>query len=208
MGGGLMGDASKTDGAVKPLLAGCGILASEIRLLAEKNGWCLDYDFLPPALHVDLALLAGSLTDCLARNRGRDMLVFYGCCHPLMDQMLEDAGTFRTAGQNCVEMLLGPERYQHELGQGAYFLLEGWARHWDTVTTKTFGPNRDVLRDILQGDRTYMLALVTPCSGDYSAAAGEAAAQAGLPLRWMDVKLDRLEQVLSTAMARRRAGRA
>jgi hypothetical protein len=203
-----MGVPAKLDGNVKPVLAGCGILAKEIRLLAEKNGWRLDFDFLPPALHVDLGLLAGSLTDCLARNRGRDVVVFYGCCHPLMDQMLEEAGTFRTAGQNCVEMLLGPERYQQELGQGAYFLLEGWARNWDTVTTKTFGPNRAVLRDILQGDRTYMAALVTPCSSDYSEAAEEAAAQAGLPLRWMDVKLDRLERNLGEAVARRLAGGA
>lgn len=189
-------------GTVKPVLAGCGILAKEIALLARKNGWQLDCDFLPASLHVDLRRLAKSLTACLTRNSDRDTFVFYGCCHPLMDEILESANTFRTTGQNCVEMLLGPERFQRELEHGAYFLLENWAQNWDAVATQTFGPNRDILRQIMHGDRSYVLALSTPCSGDFSKAATEAARQSGLPLRWMDVNLDHLEQVLAAAVAR------
>lgn len=117
-----------------------------------------------------------------------------------MDRILAEAGTTRTAGQNCVEMLLGHERFVAELSAGAYFLLEDWARRWDHVLTCTLGPNRAIAREIFQGDRRYMLAIRTPCSGDFRLEAEEAAASIGLPLRWTDAGLEHLEKVLVDAL--------
>lgn len=70
--------------------------------------------------------------------------------------------------------------------------------------TATFGINREVIREIYQGDRGYLLCITTPCSGDFRDEAEEAGRLVGLPLRWLDVSLDHLEWVLSEAIMRKR----
>jgi len=185
------------------LLLGCGILQREIRFLIEKNGWPLETHFLDSALHIDFDKLSQALTATLKQHQERETIVFYGACHPLMEKMLTSANTFRTVGQNCVEMLLGPERFTNELEQGAFFLLEEWARRWERIVTATFGTNREVIREIYQADRGYLLCLSTPCSGDFRGEAEEAGRLVGLPLRWLDVSLDHLESVLITAIAQK-----
>ena len=189
--------------AEKLLLIGCGILKREVRWLIEKNHWPVDTAFLDSALHIDFDKLLKKLTSALARHQGRNAIVFYGTCHPLMEKTLEEAGTFRTPGQNCVEILLGHELFTEELSKGAYFLFEDWARRWEHITTITFGNNPTVARDIFQGDRKYMLCLRTPCSSDFTAQAEQAGRMMGLPVRWMDVPLDHLESVLQTAITRK-----
>jgi hypothetical protein len=131
------------------------------------------------------------------------VIVFYGACHPLMEKILDSAGTFRTGGQNCVEMLLGDGLFTAELEQGAFFLLEEWARCWERIVTATFGTNWDVIREMYQGDRNYLLCISTPCSGDFRGEAEEAGRLVGLPLRWMEISLDHLETVLQEAINRK-----
>jgi hypothetical protein len=186
-----------------PLLLGCGILRKEIRFLIEKNGWLLDTHFLDSSLHIDFDKLSQALTAALCHQAERDTVVFYGACHPLMDKMLAAAGTIRTEGQNCVEMLLGHERFTAELEQGAFFLLEEWAQRWEQITTATFGTNPQVIRELYQADRNYLLAIRTPCSGDFREPAEEAGKLVGLPLHWLDVSLDQLEAVLQEAIIRK-----
>lgn len=188
------------------LLLGCGILAKEVRYLIEKNGWAMDTDFLDSSLHINFEALAGALQAGFARNAGREVVVFYGCCHPHMEKMLDAAHTFRTEGQNCVEMLLGPDKFMEELSNGAFFLLEDWALRWDEAIGKTFGDNPAVVKEIFQLSSKYLLCLRTPCSGDFTQAAEHVGDRTGLPLRWLDVDLDFLEGVLRQAVARRKAG--
>lgn len=187
-----------------PLLLGCGILRNEIRFLIEKNGWRLETHFLDSSLHINFDKLSLALTTALRQHTGREIIVFYGACHPLMESILQTAGTYRTVGQNCVEMLLGPERFTRELEQGAFFLLEEWAEHWEQIVTATFGTNRKVIKEMYQGDRSYLLCVSTPCSRDFSAAAKAAGHLVGLPLRSMEVSLDHLEAVLQEAIDRNR----
>lgn len=191
------------------LLVGCGILRKEIAFLIEKNHWPLELALVDSALHVDFERLEKALRGSLrkAGAHGREAIVFYGCCHPRMDEILEQARTFRTPGQNCVEIVLGRERFMAELTGGAFFLFEDWARHWDRVTDATFGPNRTIMREIFQGTHRYILALRTSCSGDFSAEAQEVARQIGLSLRWTDVALDHLEAVLRETIERKRRER-
>lgn len=187
----------------RQLLLGCGILRKEIHFLVEKNAWPLDTYFLDSSLHIDFDKLSQALTAALRHQADRETVVFYGACHPLMDQILAAAGTFRTDGQNCVEMLLGHGRFTAELEQGAFFLLEEWAQRWEQITAATFGTNPEVIRELYQSDRNYLLGITTPCSDNFQAEAEQAARLAGLPLRWLDVPLDHLETVLQEAINRK-----
>ncbi len=189
------------------LLLGCGILRKEIKFLIEKSQWPLDTSFLDSALHIDFEKLAASLKSALARHSGRNILVFYGACHPLMEQIVEEAGAFRIPGQNCVEMLLGHDLFAEELEKGAFFLMEDWARRWDFIMARTFGENQEVVRDIFRGDRKYLSCLTTPCSGDYRVEAERAGRMVGLPLRWMHASLDNLESILQAAITRKEGER-
>jgi hypothetical protein len=190
------------------LLAGCGILQKEVRFLNEKNGWGLDFAFLDSSLHCSLCKLADSLNGCLKVHKDRDLIVLYGACHPLMDQILHSAGTFRTEGQNCVEQLLGHDLFTKELVKGAFFLMEDWALRWDYIMKRSFPSCRpEILREIFHADRTRFLALRTPVSDDFTVQAEEVAAKMDLPLEWMDVSLDHLEQVLLDAINRKKQDR-
>jgi len=185
------------------LLIGCGILKKEVNFLIAKNGWPVDTFFLDSALHVDFDGLSSTLTTALKKYSERDIVIFYGACHPLMEEMLDTAKTHHTRGQNCVEMLLGPARFNAELKTGAFFLLEEWACRWEPIITETFGPNRQVAREIIQADRSFLLAVKTPCSGNFETEAEAAGRLVGLPLRWAEAELDNLEEVLSAAIERK-----
>jgi hypothetical protein len=188
-------------------LVGCGILRKEVDALVAKNGWNVETEFLDSALHNYLNRLSKELDGALTRDEqaGRDTVVFYGSCHPQMDNILQQHHTLRTHGQNCIVMLLGHELFMEELAKGAYFLLEDWALTWKPMLTQAFGDNVAVLREIFQGSHKYMVAIRTPCSGDFKAAAEAAAAYVGLPLQWRDVGLEHLEAVLADAMARKQS---
>ncbi|MBI4995296.1 MAG: DUF1638 domain-containing protein [Rhodocyclales bacterium] len=184
-------------------LVGCGILHKEVDYLVARNGWNVETEFLDSALHNYLNRLAKELDGALTSDEqaGRDTVVFYGSCHPQMDSILQRHDTVRTHGQNCIVMLLGYELFMKELAKGAYFLLEDWALTWEPMLTQAFGDNRKVLREIFHSSHKYMIAIRTPCSGDFKAAAEAAAAYVDLPLQWLDVGLEHLESVLAEAIA-------
>jgi len=178
-----------------PLLLGCGILAREIEWLARQNGWPLECQFLSPSLHIHLGQLARELQAALERSREREIIVFYGMCHPMLERILAPYQARQVGGENCVEMLLGRERYLAELAGGAFFLMEDWAMGWDSAILATFG-GLGLAREIFQSSHTCLLGLRTPCSADFRAAAEAAARSVGLPLRWLDCGLEHLENVL------------
>jgi hypothetical protein len=188
----------------RTVLVGCGVLEREIRSLIEKNDWPLETYFLDSALHCELDKLSASLTAALDEQRGRDTIVFYGCCHPLMDEMVGRAGAIRTEGQNCIDMLLGNARFSEELANGAFFLLEEWAERWADIIAATFGTaDVEIIREIFHEDRQHLLCIRTPCSGDFSVQAEAAGALVDLPVRWTDATLDNLERVMLQAITER-----
>jgi hypothetical protein len=189
------------------LVIGCSILENELRFLAEKNGWNIDFIFLDSSHHCELDKLMNSLVNEIEKHKNRDRLILYGACHPMMDRMLAKASISRMEEQNCIEMLLGRKKFQEELLKGAFFLLEDWAKRWDHILSKTFPKCRpEIVREIFQIDRKFLLAIQTPCSGDFSRMAREAADKVDLPLRWMETSLDHLEHILKKAIETKGTG--
>jgi len=188
----------------KVFLTGCGILKKEINLLIRKNDWPVETQFLSSELHADYGSLADALQQVLCEHRKENTVVFYGYCHPWMDEMVGKTGARRTLGQNCAEFLLGPEIFTRELENGAFFLFEEWTHDWDKMIAKSLGTdNREVIRDIFRTDRRYLLCLRTPCSSGFSERAGIIGDAVDLPVRWMDVTLDHLESVLQNVLYRK-----
>ncbi len=194
-----------TESADKLVLVGCSILHQEVDYLIRKNNWAIQTHYLNSALHNYFNRLETELNKALIEENGKGNkpLVFYGSCHPLMERFLEKNHTCRTSGQNCVVMLLGYDRFMQELSQGAYFLLEDWALTWEPMITECFGSNIEIVREIFHTGHKYMLALKTPCSGDFVEAAQQAAEFVDLPLHWLKVDLNELERVIDQAIEQR-----
>ena len=189
------------------LLVGCGILHKEVDFLIQKNGWKVETQFLHSSLHNYFDRLYKELDGALDldEKNGRRTIVFYGACHPKIDNILDKHHTLRTQGQNCIVMLLGYEKFMQELELGAYFLVEDWALTWEPMITEAFGKNIAVIREIFHSSHKKIIALRTPCSTDFTEAAEAAAAFIDLPLEWMNVDFDHLEAVLADAMERQQA---
>ena len=180
----------------KIICIGCGILQKEVACLIVKNRWSLETHFVCSSLHVDFERLASALNKQLSKFREERVVVFYGTCHPLMGKFLARRQRLRTEGQNCIEMLLGKERFTHELKGGAFFLLEDWARRWEFVTGKINLGDASTRAEIFRQGHSRFLAIRTPCSSDFSVEAEAISQEIGLPLEWTDVTLDNLERVL------------
>ena len=187
------------------VLLGCGILHKEVDALIAKNGWPLKTRYLTSALHYRLNHLSTKLDAALddAECANQDTIVLYGECHPQMSCILDRHCTLRTEGQNCIVQLIGYDLFMKELSRGAYFLLEDWARTWEPMISATFGNHLEVMREIFHSSHKCLLAIRTPCSSDFTAAAEAAARFVDLPLEWMDVNLDHLESVLADAITRK-----
>jgi len=170
--------------------------------LIRKNDWAVQTRWLQSELHSRVELLGRALHEALAEEEGagRSALVFYGSCHPRMDTILSSHRACRLEAQNCIAMLLGPDRFMDELERGAYFLLEGWALTFDEALASAFGTHTSVIREIFHDSHTRMVALRTPCSGDFADAAAAAARTVDLPLEWLDVDLGHLERMLGDAV--------
>lgn len=185
-------------------IVGCGILQKEIRFLISNNGWGLATAFLPSGLHVNFEKLQNGLEKSLAAHDGQTAFVFYGACHPCMDQILKQADVIRTPGQNCVEIYLGHEIFSRELEQGAFFLFEDWALHWKEIIGEVMPGNPEIMRSIFRGAHKYLLAIRSPCCGDFSAEAAAVSEMTGLELRWLDAGLENLEACLSATITNSR----
>lgn len=176
----------------QPVLVSCGILEKEIRHIITINHWPLEQVYVPSGLHVDFDRLQNSLEKCLAQHANAPVMVFYGACHPLMDRCMEKAHAVRTPGQNCVDIYLGHDFFCSELENGAFFLFEDWALHWEHIVGKLMPGNPDIMRSIFRDAHKYLLAIRTPCSGDFSAEAARISEMTSLELRWIDAGLEHL----------------
>jgi hypothetical protein len=188
------------DMAEKLTLIACGILHKEIDSLIAKNNWPVTPVYLPSGLHTDFGKLRNSLENILAVHAGENCVVFYGCCHPLMDTILDTAHTCRTAGQNCVDIYLGHEAFCRDLADGAFFLFEDWALHWGAIIGGSLGLPSLVMREIFSSAHTHLLGIRTPCSGDFSTQAEDISRQTSLELKWVNIGLEHLEQTLEAVI--------
>ncbi len=189
----------------RPVLISCGILKREIKMLVQKNQWAVKLRFLDSSLHIDFDRLHKVLTGALSKERGQKKVLVYGTCHPRMDDLLLDAHAARTPGQNCVELLMGKERFTEELSRGAFFLFEDWARRWEEISYRYF-KNWEVMREIFQDAHRYILCIRTPCSTNFETDARELSEWLGLPLVWEDFDLNQLEKTLQTSISRAMEG--
>ena len=173
----------------------CDVLRKELEYLTKKNRWSIAPTFLSSNLHVSLDSLERALLHALDRPQPSDCMI-YGVCHPRMDRICADRHIVRTPVQNCIEMLIGKSMFTSLLEDGAFFILEQWAFHWNTIASEVFIGSPSSRYEILKEEHEYILCLRTPCSTNFYKEAEAVSEETGLPLQWRDVSLHHMEEVL------------
>lgn len=126
-------------------------------------------------------------------------MLIYGACHPLLNKILTKYRAIRTPSQNCISMLLGNQRFETLLKEGAFFLLEDWAKRWDIISQCVFRSN-EIAKDILHLSHSHFMAIRTPFSSDFSKEALHVSNSIGLPLYWLETDLKHLESIIEKTM--------
>jgi hypothetical protein len=182
-----------------PLIA-CAIFASEFRRLPESLRDRFEVRFLDSMLHMVPEELDRRLARELPED-GRPAALLYGDCSPHMREYSGTLDRARTGGCNCIEILLGSERYRHLLRDGAFFLMPEWAVRWEEVFQKHLGLGDPALaRDFMKDNAREIVYLDTGGGPPPEGLLADISGHLGLPVRVERTGLDRLEAALRTAL--------
>ncbi|AAW40470.1 PAS domain-containing sensor histidine kinase [Dehalococcoides mccartyi] len=69
-------------------------------------------------------------------------IIIYGSCHPELNSLLDmycDSNIRKIEGNNCWEMLLGPERVEKYLSQNSWLGNNSFLTKWNREVSKSFG---------------------------------------------------------------------
>jgi hypothetical protein len=186
--------------AERILLIACAIFASEFGRLQASLRDRFDVRFLDSMLHMVPEELDCRIGEALA-GTDRPAVLLYGDCSPHMREFARSPDRSRTAGCNCIEILLGSERYRDLRRNGAFFLMPEWAQRWEEVFKQHLGLGDPALaRDFMRDSARELVYLDTgsgPLPGELLE---EISLFLGLPVRVERTGLDGLETALRTAV--------
>jgi len=123
----------------------CGIFEKEIEALRSELGFPFEAHCLGAGLHVDfddlkMALLA-ELEKC--RADGSDgIIVVYGQCLPLMEEIMRPYRAALIECQNCVDAFITRKGMEKKARDGLFFYLSpGWLDAWKDIFRRlNWGP--------------------------------------------------------------------
>jgi hypothetical protein len=175
-----------------------------VELLRQAHWQDHELRFLPSMLHMHPERLASSLGSILdgELKQGHRVVLIYGDCCARMSALEAMPGVVRTRGQNCFELLLGPEEYRRLSREGAFFLLPEWARRWKEIFAYELGLNRDNATGLMREMHRKLVYLDTGLAPAPETALGECAEYCGLPFDVLPVSLERLRLAIEEALLR------
>ena len=182
----------------------CSIFKKEIEALQASGELDLPVEYLNSMLHMVPAKLESRLQEALDSVRvldpDREVVMAYGDCCGHMDTFEAEAGTSRTEGINCCEIILGRDTYRKLRREGAFFLMPEWALSWKQVFIGQLGLRGPCARTFMQEMHTRLIYLDTGSLPVPHADLAEASEFLGLPLEILPVSLDPLLANLKQAL--------
>ncbi len=119
-----------------PLIISCGIFKAELEYLLKEEEINAEVLFLDAALHVNFDRLKSRLVQALeeSKERGAEIRVFYGYCHPDMLKIMEQYGAKKIDAVNCIEAIAGREEVRTINAEAkTFFLTAGWINNWENI---------------------------------------------------------------------------
>ncbi len=179
-----------------PLCIACSIFRREIEALQASGRLDLSVEFLNSMLHLVPEELESKLLEALQSARagdpGREIAMVYGDCCGHMETFAAQAGTARTGGINCCEIVLGSETYRRLRKEGAFFFMPEWTLRWKAVLKSQLGLLGPEAKTFMREMHTRLIYLDTGLIPVPRAELDEASEFLGLPVEILAVSLDPL----------------
>jgi hypothetical protein len=196
-----------------PLIVGCGALASELRavLIAAGLDQAVEVRYLPAHFHNRPERIVPALSEALADDAGRQVLVAYADCGTggALDRFVaERPNTTRLPGAHCYELFAGADLFAAlaDAEPGTFYLTDYLAKHFDPLVWQGLGLDRHPeLRDAYFGNYRRVV-LLSQSEGASVVEAGRVAAeQLGLEFQHRHVGRTGLADAVAVVVSRRAA---
>ncbi len=185
----------------KTVCVACSIFRTELDALRAAGELDLPVRYLDSMMHLYPKRLDRALSSVLEKGgqRGQATVLLWGDCHPHMNEHGALPHTRRVQGTNCLEILLGRERFRELLQKGAFFLLPEWVRRWREIFAQGLGLDREISGELLRELHTHFIYIDTGLVPAPIEILDEISAYFGLPWETVEVGLDGLREGLAKA---------
>lgn len=147
----------------KTVCIACSIFRNELDEFISKNELKLDVEYLTSMLHMNPELLEIKLLEKkekLQKKYNKILLLFGDCC-PNMLTIEKEKQVCRTDGINCIEIVLGKEKYEKLRRDGVFFLMPEWTLRWKEVFKHELKLKSDVVKEFMQEFHTKIIYIDT-----------------------------------------------
>ncbi len=141
----------------------CSIFKRELEMLQDRGDLDIEVRYLDSMLHIYPDKLYKLLESVLQREvrQDRQILLLFGGCHPFMKEQETLPGVSRVQGMNCIEIMLGHDKYKRLRKEGAFILLPEWTQRWREIFNHELGLNQKVAKDFMGDLHTKLIYLDT-----------------------------------------------
>lgn len=177
----------------------CGIFQEELKILEENNELPVEFLYLDSTLHMRPDKLKRNLDDLINETLKTydHIILIYGDCHPYMIDTYDSDKVKKVEGINCVEIILGKERYRKLRREGAFFVFDEWANRWKEVFVKELGLTKILAPKFMNDMHKSILYLNTGVSEVPTVLLENMSDYFQLPYDILEVKLDVLSKVIN-----------
>lgn len=182
----------------------CGIFEPELTQLENLGKIDFPITYLDSILHMKPRKLGEILTRVVDNELelGKSVLLLYGNCQPHMHALEKQDGVFCVQGRNCIEILLGPERYCKILTDRSFVLMREWVQRWEEVFTQGLGFNAETIKMFMPEHHSELVYVDSGSAALPSQVMNECAAFCALPWRYEAITLDPLYQTICNGLKR------
>ena len=179
------------------ILLACSIFTNEISMLQQEGLILYPVEYIDSSYHMAPVKLQAELDKIITKNLNKElqMVLVLGECHARMDQT-EIAEVKRTFGINCIEIILGKERYHQLRSEGAFFLMPEWTSRWENIFLQELGLTKENAEMIMNEMHTKLVYLDTGVQDIPWDTLDEIKHFTGLPMKVEKVNLEKFRHTI------------
>jgi len=168
----------------------CGIFQKEIEKLKEEGKIDTPFIFIDSMYHIYPEQLKIKLEKEVKKYSEKDIILLYGDCYSNMVDMEKHKNIKRVKGINCVEIILGTEKYKKLRKEGAFFFMPEWILRWRDIFQNHLGLTEVTAKMIMQDMHTKLIYIDTGIIDVPLKELKEASEYVGLSYEIMKINLD------------------
>jgi Protein of unknown function (DUF1638) len=186
----------------KTIAIACTAVRPELKRLTAEGLIDFPIHYISSSLHMRPDKLQSAMAELIEKEQAPDkrIVLIYGDCHPYIEDMTDGDRVARVRATNCVEMLLGKNRYKDLIKNGSFILLPEWTKRWHEIFGQFPGTSRETAMEILRCQHTNLVYANTGERAIPYEALKTCSAYTGLPFEIIDTSLDHLILLIKEAL--------